>query len=202
MFPSFYGLIGGGVCQVSTTLYNALLEAYSCIKINTRSCHSFLSTYVDKGLDATVDTGHIDFVFTNTSDEPLYIYAYDTENKMYKSRKRDLTVVVYGKAMPEGTEYVPRVVLVSDDSPGDDIITESSKLYAGEKNILAPARNKYVVDVYVDRYLNGVKQEELFDHTDVYGGNPLRKQIGTMPTPTPVHSRPPHIRKGRNASQT
>ncbi len=187
---------GGGVCQVSTTLYNALLEAYPYIKINTRSCHSFPSTYVDKGLDATVDTGHIDFVFTNTSDEPLYIYAYYTENKMYKSRKRDLTVVVYGKAMPEGTEYIPRVVLVSDESPDDDIITESSKLYVGEENILAPARNKYVVDVYVDRYLNGVKQEELFDHTDVYDGNPLRKQVGTMSTPTPVPSPTPAYTEG------
>lgn len=187
---------GGGICQVSTTLYNALLESYPYIEINDRSNHTIPSTYMDKGLDATVDSNHIDFVFTNTSDHPLYIYAYYTENKTYKSRKRDLTVVIYGKALPEGTEYIPRVVLVSEESPGEDIITESSKLYIGEENILAPARNKYVVDVYVDRYLDGVKQEEIFDHTDVYDGNPLRKQVGTMPTPTPVPSTTPTPTEG------
>jgi len=187
---------GGGVCQVSTTLYDALLESYPYIEINDRSNHTIPSTYVDKGLDATVDSNHIDFAFTNTSDYPMYIYAYYTENKMYKSRKRDLTVVIYGEALPEGTEYVPRAVLVSEESPGDDIITESSKLFIGEENILAPARNKYVVDVYVDRYLDGVKQEEIFDHTDVYAGNPLRKQVGTMPTPTPVPSPTPTPTEG------
>ena len=187
---------GGGICQVSTTLYNALLESYPYIEINDRSNHTIPSTYMDKGLDATVDSNHIDFVFTNTSDTPLYIYAYYTENKTYKSRKRDLTVVIYGKALPEGTEYIPRVVLVSEESPGEDIITESSKLYIGEENVLAPARNKYVVDVYVDRYLDGVKQEEIFDHTDVYDGNPLRKQVGTMPTPTPVPSTTPTPTEG------
>ncbi len=175
---------GGGVCQVSTTLYNALLEAYPNIKINQRSRHSIPSTYVEMGLDATVDTGHIDFAFTNTSEYPLHIFAYYTENKMYKSRKRDITVVIYGQAMPEGTEYKPRTVLVSQESPGDDIITESSKLYIGEENILAEARDKFVVDVYIDHYVNNVKIEEIFLYEDTYPGNPLRKQVGVKPTPT------------------
>jgi vancomycin resistance protein YoaR len=176
---------GGGVCQVSTTLYNALLDAYADMNIVERHRHSIPSTYVDKGLDATVDTNHIDFSFSNATDQPLYIFAYYTDNKMAKSRKRDLTVVIYGKALPEGTEYKTRTVLISTEPPGTPILTDSNKLFIGEEKILAEARSKYVVDVYVDWYINGVLQEEYWQYTDTYEGNPERKQVGTMPTPSP-----------------
>jgi len=184
---------GGGVCQTSTTLYNALLQAYPNIEIVDRSHHSFPSTYVEIGLDATVDTNHIDFKFKNISEHPLYIYAYCTENKMYRSRKRDLTVVIYGQALPEGHEYKTRSVVVSEESAGPDEITETKKLFIGEETILAPARSKITVDVFIDHYVNGEKVEEIYRQPgpDVYPGNPLRKQVGIMPTPSPIPSPTP-----------
>ena len=184
---------GGGVCQTSTTLYNAILQIYPYIEIVQREFHSFPSTYVDKGLDATVDTNHIDFKFKNVSDHDLFIYAYSSENKMSKSRKRDLTVVIYGQALPEGHEYKTRVVLVSEEAPGPDEITESKKLFIGEENILAPARSKITVDVFIDHYVNGEVVEQIYrvPGPDVYPGNPLRKQVGIMPTPTPEVSPTP-----------
>ena len=179
---------GGGICQVSTTLYNALLEAYPYFDFVDRSAHSIPSTYVDKGLDATVDTNHIDFQVKNISEYPVYIFSYISENKMAKSRKRDITVVIYGEALPEGTEYKTRTEIISQEAPAEEdaIITETSKLYIGEENILAEPHTRYVVDVYIDRYLNNELQESTFLYEDVYEGNPLKKQVGTMPTPTPV----------------
>jgi vancomycin resistance protein YoaR len=182
---------GGGVCQVSTTLYNALLQAYPYIEIVDRSRHSIPSTYVDKGLDATVDTNHIDFVFKNTSEHPIYIYAYYTNNKMAKSRKRDLTVVIYGQAMPAGEEYKTRTVIVLEEAPGADEISESKNLFIGEENIIAEAHSRFLVDVFIDHYVNGDKVEEIYLYQDEYPGNPLRKQIGIKPTPTPVPSPTP-----------
>ncbi len=182
---------GGGVCQTSTTLYNAVLKAFPYIEIVDRQRHTIPSTYVDMGLDATVDTGHIDFIFKNTSDHPLYIYAYYTNNKMSKSRKRDLTVVIYGQALPEGHEYKVRTVIVSEEPPGPDEITETKSLLIGEEKILAEARSKFTVDVYIDHYVNGDVIEENFRYTDVYPGNPLRKQVGIQPTPTPIPSPTP-----------
>lgn len=184
---------GGGVCQTSTTLYNAILQVYPYIEIVDRSHHSFPSTYVDMGLDATVDTGHIDFRFKNISEHPLYIYAYSSENKKYKSRKRDLNIVIYGQALPEGHEYKTRTVLVSEEPPGADIITETKSLFVGQGNILAPARNKYVIDVFIDHYVNGEVVEEIYriPGPDIYPGNPLRKEVGIMPTPTPEVSPTP-----------
>ena len=184
---------GGGVCQVSTTLYNAVLQIYPYVKIVERQFHSFPSTYVDMGLDATVDTNHIDFKFKNISENDLYIYAYPSENKKFKSRKRDINVVIYGKALPEGHEYKTRTVLVSEESAGPDEITETKKLYIGEEEIQAPARNKYIVDVFIDHYVNGEKVEEIYrgPGPDVYPGNPLRKKVGIMPTPSPIPSPSP-----------
>ncbi len=184
---------GGGVCQTSTTLYNAVLQIYPYIEIVQREFHTFPSTYVDKGLDATVDTNHIDFKFKNVSDHDLFIYAYSSENKMSKSRKRDLTVVIYGQALPEGHEYKTRVVLVSEEAPGADEITESKHLFIGEEKILAPARSKITVDVFIDHYVNGEVVEQIYrvPGPDVYPGNPLRKQVGIMPTPTPEVSPTP-----------
>ena len=179
---------GGGICQVSTTLFNAMLEAYPYFDFFDRSSHSIPSTYVDKGLDATVDSNHIDFQVKNISEYPVYIFAYTGENKMAKSRKRDITVAIYGEALPEGIEYKTRTVLISEEPPleEDAVITETSKLFVGEENVLAEPHTKFVVDVYIDRYLNGELQESKFMHEDIYPGNPLKKQVGTMPTPTPV----------------
>ena len=182
---------GGGVCQVSTTLYNALLRAFPYIEIVDRQRHSIPSTYVEMGLDATVDTGHIDFVFKNTSDHPLYIYAYYTNNKMAKSRKRDLTVVIYGQALPAGEEYKTRTVVVSEEPPGEEEVTETKNLFIGEEKILAEARSKFIVQVFVDHYVNGQVVEPIYIGEDVYPGNPLRKQIGIKPTPTPEPSPTP-----------
>lgn len=182
---------GGGVCQVSTTLYNAVLKAFPYIKIVDRQRHSIPSSYVDMGLDATVDTGHIDFIFQNTSDHPLYIYAYYANNKMAKSRKRDLTVVIYGQALPEGNEYKTRTVIVSQEAPGPDEITETNKLFIGEEKIIAEPRPKYIVQVFIDHYVNGEVVEQIYFGEDTYPGNPLRKQVGIKPTPTPVPSPTP-----------
>ena len=184
---------GGGVCQVSTTLYNALLQAYPYFQGTfDRQNHTIPSTYVDKGLDATVDTGHIDFAFTNKSDYPIYIFAYVSKNKMSSSRKRDLTILIYGEALPEGTEYRTRTKLIEEIPPEDDIVVESKSLFIGESELIAPARSGYVVDMYVDRYVNGELQESIFDHTDRYPGNALKTRVGTKPTPTPEPSPTPN----------
>ena len=65
---------GGGICQGSTTLYNAALLAG--MEITERECHSEPSTYCPLGLDATVDYGNIDFKFRNPLETPVYIASW------------------------------------------------------------------------------------------------------------------------------
>lgn len=63
--------LGGGICQVSTTLYNAML--LSGVKPTVRQHHTIPSLYVSLGLDATVDWGNLDYQFKNTLAYPIYI---------------------------------------------------------------------------------------------------------------------------------
>jgi vancomycin resistance protein YoaR len=65
--------VGGGICQVSSTLYNAVV--LSDLKIVTRTNHSLPVSYVPMGRDATVSYGSIDFKFENNTKMPIKISA-------------------------------------------------------------------------------------------------------------------------------
>ena len=78
--------VGGGVCQVSTTLYNALLLA----GIIPRAVqHSLVSSYVKAGFDAMVSYGSADLTFTNNTNHPIYIAAI--------TQGKSVTFTIYGE---------------------------------------------------------------------------------------------------------
>lgn len=85
--------VGGGICQTSSTLYNAVL--YANLEIVDRSNHQFLTSYVSAGRDATVAWGSIDFQFKNNRTYPIKIEAV-AENGV-------CTMSIYG--IKEETEY-------------------------------------------------------------------------------------------------
>lgn len=70
---------GGGICQVSSTLYNAVMLAN--LKVDERTCHMFKVGYVPLGRDATADYGTVDFVFSNNTEYPIKISSYVTGSK-------------------------------------------------------------------------------------------------------------------------
>lgn len=78
--------VGGGICQVSSTLYNSVL--YAGLKVTERHRHSIPSGYVPPGRDATVYGDLLDFKFENNKDYPVYIRSYTRGNRLY--------VLIYG----------------------------------------------------------------------------------------------------------
>ena len=71
--------LGGGICQVSTTLYNAVIRAE--LKVTARSNHSLIVGYVQPSMDAAIaESANMDFRFVNTTDYPIYVEGY-TSNK-------------------------------------------------------------------------------------------------------------------------
>lgn len=73
--------IGGGLCQVSTTLYNAVL--YSELKVTERSAHSMIVTYVDPSRDAAIAEGVKDLKFVNNYESPIFLEGYiDGNNQL------------------------------------------------------------------------------------------------------------------------
>jgi len=75
--------VGGGICQVSSTLYNAVLDAG--LKVTERHAHSKEVDYVPEGKDASVVYGSRDFKFVNNRDETVYIRASTDGKKVYIS---------------------------------------------------------------------------------------------------------------------
>lgn len=86
--------IGGGICQVSTTLYNAVLKAE--LEVTERHNHSMIVTYVDPSADAAIaESAGKDFQFVNNTEYPIYIEGY-TQNK-------NITFNIYGvETRPSG----------------------------------------------------------------------------------------------------
>ena len=68
---------GGGVCQVSTTLYNAVILAE--LEVTERSNHSMIVTYVKPSMDAAIAGDYKDLKFVNNQDVPIYIEGYESE---------------------------------------------------------------------------------------------------------------------------
>lgn len=117
---------GGGVCQVSTTLYNAVVK--SDLEIVHRQNHSSKVHYVDPGLDATINTGTIDFTWKNDTDKPVLIKASADGSK--------LTVTIYGP--PFDTDEYDEIKLSSSyvgTSSSGKMTYQSYKIYYkdGEK---------------------------------------------------------------------
>ena len=168
---------GGGICQVSTTLYNALLCAN--MEIVDRRAHSIPSDYVPVGLDATVDTRGLDFVWRNNTDMPVYIFAR-VEKVEGSSSRNTITVYVYGKPLPEGVTYKSRSEIVEEHSRQDEVIyTNDPSIPTGYQLERVQGHKYYVAEAYQDKYVDGKLVESKLLYTDKYKGNPPEVSIGT-----------------------
>lgn len=150
--------IGGGVCQTSSTLFNAVARAN--MDIVERSPHAWPSTYVEKGMDATVNWPNLDFKFKNSSDWPIFIVSY------YQNRK--VTVEIYGMSLGDGVSIdLESKVTYTSELPTEVKYVLNTSLAPGEEKTTVKARKGYEVDTYKVWYQNGqeVKREKLFKST-------------------------------------
>ena len=137
---------GGGVCQVSSTLFNA--AAMAGMTIVDRSPHAWPSSYIDKGLDATVNWPNLDFQFRNDKLTPVFIVSY------YKDRA--VTVEMYGMRTGPGESIALKTELVSTTKPPNDTIYEQNPLLPpGTQQEKKKARTGYVVNTYRVYLRNG-----------------------------------------------
>jgi vancomycin resistance protein VanW len=128
--------IGGGVCQVSSTLYNAVLLAG--LKVVERSHHSRLVPYVGPGRDATVVYGLRDFKFVNTNSSPIAIIS-----QIKGSR---LTIAIYGS--PSDKKIVKIYTSQSKVIPPGVQALEDPSLPAGVRKVVEKGSNGVSVTVY------------------------------------------------------
>lgn len=130
---------GGGVCQVSSTLYYATLLAN--LEIVTRYCHQYAPGYIPWGCDATVYEGPIDFVFRNNTDYPIRIIT-----SWYGS---NLTVSIQGTKVDDS--FVQMVTSVEAEYPYETIYEEVDYLEPGVEQVEQYPYTGYTV--YAWRYV-------------------------------------------------
>ncbi len=135
--------IGGGICQVSTTLYNTVL--LGGLQIVERQNHSMPVGYIKLGRDATVDWGEIDFKFRNSSSAPIAICA--------QVHSGSLTFRIFGQAVPGQTIHIERSPI--QVIPRTTEYVTSSKLPPGKQIVLMPGRTGLKIKTWRVVYLNG-----------------------------------------------
>lgn len=118
--------LGGGICQISSTLYNSVL--YANLKIISRSNHQFLTSYTTAGRDATVAYGSIDFQFQNTRKYPIKIVGI-VKNGIVKydiygiKEENEYEVIIQTKV----TSSIPYTTKYEEDSTleiGNEVIEQ------------------------------------------------------------------------------
>jgi vancomycin resistance protein YoaR len=162
--------IGGGICQVSSTLYDAVLRAE--LEIVERSNHGLTVGYVPLGADATVSEGSVDFKFKNNLDDAVYLEAYTYSGNVY--------VCIYGKeTRPSNRTIEFYSVTEQTIEPGDDVITEDDTQPEGYQEVTQTAHNGYVASFYKYVYVDGELQEKIKLNTSTYRATPRYVTVGT-----------------------
>ena len=151
--------VGGGVCQTSSTLFNAV--AMANLEIVSRSPHAWPSSYIDKGLDATVNWPGLDFKFRNDTEWPVFIVA------AYGNRM--VTVDIYGHSLGDGVKIsLTSQVVQTLDAPSGVATEFDPTLPFGTKKTIVKKRKGYVVETYQIWSVNGMETERRLLCTSKY----------------------------------
>ena len=174
---------GGGVCQASTTLYQAAVCAG--LKIKKREPHSDSVSYTDYGKDATVywvGKRKIDLVFENNTDEPIYIIAgvqTDPSNKKRLIAK----VSIYGQDMGDVRYELESEVVETLPAPFNPVYVKDTSatyvVYKDQQESVSKAKEGYVVNSYRVKYEGSVQTERTLLYTDTYEPKPEKIYVGT-----------------------
>ncbi len=148
---------GGGVCQVSTSLYRAAMRAN--LKSTRRYNHTMMVSYSKPSLDATVYEGNIDYRFINTYNSPIYIEGYMDNNA--------ITFNIYGnKESMKGKTY-DLVNEVIEEYPYKVNEIEDPSLEIGKKITEINGVNGYKSRGYLITYENGIEVNRELISTDL-----------------------------------
>ncbi len=159
---------GGGICQVSTTLYNAVIRAE--LEITERYGHSMLVSYVDPSADAAIASTYKDFKFTNNGDSPIYIEgATDGSNIRFtiygeETRASNRTI----SFVSETTSTTEATIQFNSTSDPIGTITKVQSSHTGKT-----ARLWKIV------YIDGVEESREVFNTTTYKMSPTIYEVGT-----------------------
>lgn len=172
--------IGGGICQVSSTLYNAVL--LTDLDIYMRRNHSLPVSYTPLGRDATYATNSVDFQFINNTGYPIYVEGYCENNKVY--------VNLYGheSAKPTYESKFESEIIEVIEPPATRYVEDETLAPGTEVTKVYPKKGHKVV-LYKLFYKNGelIKKEKINTSTYKAQGQVIHRgpQLPTNPVTPP-----------------
>ncbi|WP_256759080.1 VanW family protein [Cohnella sp. WQ 127256] len=148
--------MGGGICQVSSTLYNAAL--LTGLDIIERRNHSLVVSYLPKGLDATFADGFVNFKFRNSTGKQLLIRTV--------VKDKTLTVKLFG-TMPGNITYQTESVQVKVNPPKIVYVADEN-ITLGKQKSLQKGDSGYVVESFLIKKIDGEFAERKKLSKDTY----------------------------------
>ena len=173
--------VGGGICQVSSTLYNAVIQAG--LEVVSRTAHALPVNYVDMGADATVSDKRIDFVFRNNTGSDIYLVArVNSTNGVAKS----CTFQIYGKPGENRRKYKLRheeieVIPIPSVTPVPDRKKEYVTYTDQQKEVSKGAKGYRVRTYLVVMDENGRVLDDKYLYEDTYKPVAPKVVVGTTP---------------------
>ena len=163
--------LGGGICQVSTTLYNAVLQAE--LEVTERHNHSMIVTYVEPSADAAIaESSGKDFKFINNSDYPIYIEGITTPEKK-------ITFNIYGvETREEGRVVTYESEVLSVTNPDTEMIYMDAAQPVGYVSAVQSAHIGYKAQLWKVVTVNGVEESRTQVNSSSYKMTPRSVTIG------------------------
>jgi len=186
--------IGGGICQTSSTIYDAVL--HTDIEVVERRAHGLTVAYLPYGNDATVDYGNIDFKFKNNTDFPMRIEV--------SVISREITVKIIGTKLD--TNYIEIETVPISTTPFSIVTRDDDTLPQGHTEVYTGGFTGQVVDTYkllyaadgtlISRTLVGRSSYRVQDRVILHGTmepeeEPSTEPPDTLPTDPPPTDTPP-----------
>lgn len=159
---------GGGVCQVSTTLYNTVILAE--LEVTERSNHSMIVGYVQPSMDAAIAGDYKDLCFVNNQDTPIYIEGYTVG--------KDITFNIYGhETRPKNRVVTYESEIVSRQNPGIQFVATGHPV--GYIGVAQSAHVGYVARLWKVVTVNGVEESREIFNKSTYRASPKIVNVGT-----------------------
>ncbi|QMV41640.1 VanW family protein [Cohnella cholangitidis] len=171
--------VGGGICQVSSTLYNAAL--LTGLDIVERRNHSLVVHYLPKGLDATFASGYVNFKFRNSTGKQLLIRTV--------VKDKTVTVKLFG-TMPGNVSYKTETAQLKVNPP-KTVYVADNKVALGKQKVVQKGDSGYVVEAFLVKMVDGEFAERKKLSKDTYR---------TQDTLIAVHPDDPRLQPGGGSS--
>ncbi len=162
--------LAGGVCQITSTLYNAVILAE--LQIVERSNHSLAVSYVPLGQDAAIAGDYKDLKFKNNTDYPVYIEAYISGNKLIAN--------IYGHEIHDSSRQVKFENVVNSviEKPAEKV-TEDNTKPKGYREVTHYGKEGKKVTTYKIVYENGKQISKDYFSTSTYRATADEVTVGT-----------------------